>query len=200
MGHIAHLRNQFKSINTLHQTNGYIITLIRSGKKNVISFLRIECSIFVNPWVPFTHFLPSLVEIGLVVLKKKTLNFISVFSLFLYDLPLGKGSAPSFEQFWIPFTLYPGMLCAKFGWNWLSGSGEEIFLILSIYFSYFLIKSPWKRAWPFIWTNLIIPITQGCFLPSLVEIVPAVLKKIFKVCQCIFAISLLSPLGKGHGP
>ena len=125
MGHIAHLRNQFKSINTLHQTNGYIITLIRSGKKNVISFLRIECSIFVNPWVPFTHFLPSLVEIGLVVLKKKTLNFISVFSLFLYDLPLGKGSAPSFEQFWIPFTLYPGMLCAKFGWNCHSGSGEE---------------------------------------------------------------------------
>ena len=158
MGHIAHLRNQFKSINTLHQTNGYIITLIRSGKKNVISFLRIECSIFVNPWVPFTHFLPSLVEIGLVVLKKKTLNFISVFSLFLYDLPLGKGSAPSFEQFWIPFTLYPGMLCAKFGWNWPSGSGGQDFKILSMYFRSFVIISPWKRARPFIW----IAITQKC--------------------------------------
>ena len=29
---------------------------------------------------------------------------------------------------------------------------------------------------------------------------PMVLKKIFIVCQCIFAISLLSPLGKGQGP
>ena len=23
--------------------------------------------------------------------------------------------------------LHPGMLCTKFGWNWLSGSGEEDF-------------------------------------------------------------------------
>ena len=46
------------------------------------------------------------------------------------------------------------MLCAKFGWNWISGSAEEDFLILSMYFLYFVIISPWKRAWPFIWTNL----------------------------------------------
>ena len=38
-------------------------------------------------------------------------------------------------------------------------------------------------------------------VPSLVEIGPVVLeKKIFKFCQCIFAISLFSPLQKGHGP
>ena len=38
-------------------------------------------------------------------------------------------------------------------------------------------------------------------MPSLVEIDPVVLKKkIFKVGQCIFAISLLFPLGKGPGP
>ena len=48
----------------------------------------------------------------------------------------------------------------------------------------------------FIWI-----LTQGCFVPSLVEIGSVVLeKKIFKFCQCIFAISLLSPLGKGQGP
>ena len=46
------------------------------------------------------------------------------------------------------------MLCAKFGWNWLSGSGEEDFLMSSIYFCYFVIISPWKRVGPFIWTNL----------------------------------------------
>ena len=46
------------------------------------------------------------------------------------------------------------MLCAKFGWNWLSGSAEEDFLISSMYFRYFWIISPWKRAGPFICTNL----------------------------------------------
>ena len=46
------------------------------------------------------------------------------------------------------------MLCAKFGWNWLSGSGEEDFLIWSMYFHYFVIISPRKRAGPIIWTNL----------------------------------------------
>ena len=42
--------------------------------------------------------------------------------------------------------LFPGMLCAKFGWNWLSGSGEEDFLISSMYHRYFVIIFPWKRA------------------------------------------------------
>ena len=50
--------------------------------------------------------------------------------------------------------LHPRMLCVKFGWNWLCGSGEEDFLISSMYFHYFVIISPWKRAGPFIWTNL----------------------------------------------
>ena len=48
--------------------------------------------------------------------------------------------------------LDPRMLCAKFGWNWPSGSGEEDFLISSMYFCYFKIISPWKRVGPFIWT------------------------------------------------
>ena len=51
-------------------------------------------------------------------------------------------------------SLYSRMLCAKFGSNWPSGSGEEDFLILSMYFRYFVIISPWKRAGPVIWTNL----------------------------------------------
>ena len=51
--------------------------------------------------------------------------------------------------------LHPRMLCAKFSWNWLSGPGEKDFIILSMYFHYFVIISPWKRAGFFIWTNLI---------------------------------------------
>ena len=50
---------------------------------------------------------------------------------------------------------HPKMLCVKFGWNWLSGSGEEDFFFISpMYFCYFIILFPWKRAGPFIWTNL----------------------------------------------
>ena len=43
-----------------------------------------------------------------------------------------------------------------------------------------------------------IPFTQGCIVPSLVEIGPMVMeKKIFKFRQYIFDISELSSLGKG---
>ena len=42
----------------------------------------------------------------------------------------------------------------KFGWNWRGGSGEEDFLILSMYFRYFVIISSKKKMGPFIWSNL----------------------------------------------
>ena len=121
--------------------------------------------------------------------------------------------------------LYPRMHCAKFGWNWPSGSGER-FSILSMNLCFFVIISPWKylkkiespapkdafcnvwlklakgfwrrrffnfvnvfllfhnyfprkRAEPFIWTTWI-PCTQGCFVPSLLEIGPVVLEKKMK--------------------
>ena len=51
--------------------------------------------------------------------------------------------------------LHQTMLCAKFCWNWPCGSGEEdFFLISTMYFRYFVIIFPWKRAGPFIWKNL----------------------------------------------
>ena len=49
-------------------------------------------------------------------------NFVNVFSLFCYYLPL---------EYELPFiwtnltTHHPRMIYAKFGWNWFSGSGEE---------------------------------------------------------------------------
>ena len=57
------------------------------------------------------------------------------------------------------------MLCAKFGWNWLSGSGEEYFKFHGLYFHYFVIIFPWKRAGPS-FEQTWIPYTQGCFVPS----------------------------------
>ena len=43
MDHSAHLRKQFKTINTYD----YIITMIKTIKKNIINFLRIEW-FFIN--------------------------------------------------------------------------------------------------------------------------------------------------------
>ena len=44
--------------------------------------------------------------------------------------------------------------CAKIDSNWVSVSGEEDFLISSMYFRCFEIISPWKRVVSLIWTNL----------------------------------------------
>ena len=76
-----------------------------------------------------------------------------------------------FENWMVPIwtnfnLLHLKMFCAKFGWNWLSDSGKDVY-ISSIHF---LIISPCKRERCFIWTLLKIPFIQGCFMPK-VEIV-----------------------------
>ena len=80
-----------------------------------------------------------------------------------------KRVGPSFEQSWIPFTqgcFVPSLV--EIGSVILE---KKLFLILSMYFRYFVIISPWERVGPFIWTNLI-PFNQWCIVPSLVEIDP----------------------------
>ena len=93
-------------------------------------------------------FVSGSVEICSVALEKKMfLNFVNVFSLICYYLPLEKDGTPYLNK----------------------------------------LESQ-------------IPFTQRCFVPSLVENSHVVLeRKIFKACLCIFAISSLSPLGKGRG-
>ena len=84
--------------------------------------------------------------------------------------------------------LHPRMLCAKFGWNWLRGSEEEDFLISSMYFHYFVIISPWKRAGPIIWTNLN-PLHPRMLCAKFVEIGPVVLgKRIFYIFVNVFSL------------
>ena len=74
MGHIAHLRKHFKSINTFD----YIITLIKRKKKSLLSLWEfigssawefIGSSLNEETWIPFTQvcFVPRLFEIGSVV-------------------------------------------------------------------------------------------------------------------------------------
>ena len=41
---------------------------------------------------------------------------------------------------------------------------------------------------------------DGFFRPSLAKIGHAILQKTFESGQCVFTISLLSPIEEGHGP
>ena len=120
MGHIAHLRKQFKSINTYD----YIITLFkRSKKNNIINFMTINGSLLEQTWILFNLgcFVPSLVEIA----SASGEDFLISSMYFRYIcnyLPLEKCG----DFIWINLNpLQPRMDCVKFGWNWTSGSGED---------------------------------------------------------------------------
>ena len=70
MGHIAHLRKQFKSM----KTYDYIIVLIKRRKNPISTLWEFNGSSFEQTWILFTQgcFVPSLVEMGPVVLEKKS--------------------------------------------------------------------------------------------------------------------------------
>ena len=119
MGHIAHLRKQFKSINTYD----YIITLIkRKEKKTYLSLWGFIGSSFEETLIPFIQgsFLPSLVEIGSVVLEKKIFKFHHVFSLSHNYFPLEKVEAFHLNKLESPLPM--DVLCqvlSKFAqWFW----------------------------------------------------------------------------------
>ena len=106
-------------------------------------------------------------------------NFVDVFWLFRNYSPW-KRAVPFIWRKLNPFP--PRMLWAKFGWNWFWRKG--FFFISAMYFRYFVFISLWKRAGPFLWTNLN-PFTQGCFVPSLVEIGSVFLEEkieMWKIC------------------
>ena len=149
MGHIAHLRNQFKNI---WEDLWFYYNIYKERKNLFISFLRIEWSLFGKPWVSMTK--DALCQVWLKLAtwfrRRRLLNFINVFSLFRNYLPMENSMVFICTNL---NPLHPRMLCAMFGWNWLSGSGEEEYLIYSMHFRVFVIISPWKRVWPFIWIN-----------------------------------------------
>ena len=80
--------------------------------------------IFEQTWILITQNAVCQVwlKLALWFLRGRFLRFVNVFSIFPYDLPLEKGVALP----WTNLNLHhPRLLCAKFGWNWPSGSGEE---------------------------------------------------------------------------
>ena len=70
--------------------------------------------------------MPSLVKNVPVVLEKKTLK---VFNNVIFYFPIISPLARAWSFVWTNLiSLHPMMFCAKSGWNWPSGSGEEYFL------------------------------------------------------------------------
>ena len=66
--------------------------------------------------------------------------FSSMYFRYFVIISLWKKAGPFFWTNMNP--LHPRMLCAKFGWNWPSGSGEEDFLSFVNLFSLFLSYLP----------------------------------------------------------
>ena len=84
-------------------------------------------SSFEQTWIPFTQgcFVLRLVEIGPVVLEKNILKFRKVYFHYIVIISPWQRAGPFIWTNLNP--LPPRMLCAKFWWNWLSGSREGDF-------------------------------------------------------------------------
>lgn len=106
------------------------------------------------------------------VLGVRALNFINILPLFYYHFSLKKKNKQFFKfhqciffhntsrlnrawsSFWTNLNfLYPKIHCFKSSLNWSIDSQEDIW-ISAMYFCDFIMISSWKRAWPFVWTNL----------------------------------------------
>ena len=119
MGHIAHLKNQFK-INTFSLRYDYIKTLIFKFCQWIFAISLLSPlgkghgPSFKKTWIPFTqwYFVLWLVEIGPVVLEK-IFKFCQCIFAILKLSPLRKRHVLSFEK-----NLnchHPRLFCAKFG-------------------------------------------------------------------------------------
>ena len=109
---------------------------------------------FCKVWLKLEQFL--VLEEKILKIRQCLFN-MSVLSSF------GKGCWPIFEQICIYFCFK----CLKlFQWFW---RGIPIFKSQSLFVA---IVSPWKRAWPFIWTNLCrIIFVQGDWLKLIKPVV-----------------------------
>ena len=161
MCHIAHVRNQFKSINTFAQSYE-IFYNISQGKKNPnVFFGRIKCSLFVKSWFPFT---PSILQIWIPTTQKICQFLLKLAQWFWRrrrkykkSTATTKTTTTDNEQIVIRIahfiysnlnTLHQRMLYAKFRWNWPSGSGEEGFFNFVNVFSRFR-KCPHEEGFLF---------------------------------------------------
>ena len=169
MGHNSHLRKLLENENRLT----HIIIMMLIKRKNPHYLLNENWMVLhLNKLKsPSPKDVPWQVWLKLVqwFLRRRIFKISSMyFLLFRNNLFSEKGWALHLNR--LESTSLKDALCQV----WLKlvqwFLRRRFFLISSMYFCYFLIISPWKRAGLFIWTNLK-PLHQECFVPSLVEIV-----------------------------
>ena len=94
-------------------------------------------------------------KLALCFLRRRFLHFVNALSLFCNYLPLKEGGPFIWTHL---ISLHLRMLVpslVEIGPAVLEKKMKMWFFILSIYFRCFVIILDWKRAWPFLWTNLI---------------------------------------------
>ena len=89
MGHIAHLRKQFKSLNKYD----YIITLIQKIKKKLYENLLVLHINKLESPSPKDALCQVWLKLAQWFWRRRFFNFINVFSLFHNYLPLERGGA-----------------------------------------------------------------------------------------------------------
>ena len=93
---------------------------------NSCFFASSQCPLFEQTCISFIRrwIVPSLIKIGSMVQEKNIFKFCQwIFAISKY-LPWRRAG----PFIWTNLNpLHPRMLCAKFSWNWLCGSGEEYF-------------------------------------------------------------------------
>ena len=168
MGHIANMRNQFKSMNAFERSYDNIYYIIGPVvQEKILKFC--DCT-FCNFVI-----IANVERCGLSIwINLNPFYRRILFAKYGWNWPSGSGEedfynlSTYFRNFaiispwkkegafiWINLNpLNPRILYAKFGWNWSSGSGEEDFFNLSTYFRNFAIISSLKKEGPFIWMNL----------------------------------------------
>ena len=143
MGHIAHLRKQFKSFNKYD----YIITLIKRRKKKLyVKFLVLHLKKFESP-SPKDALCQVWIKLAQYFWRRGFFNFVNVFQLFLNYILLEKGGPLHLNKLESPSpkdALYQ---------DWLKLAQQfcrRRFLNFVNVYSLFRNYLPWKRAGPFI--------------------------------------------------
>ena len=144
MGHIAHMRKQFESINTYD----YIITLNKRRQKNPLTLREYVGSSFEETWIPFTQgcFVSRLFEIANWLSGSGEEDFLISSMDFCYFVIISPSKRAGLFIWRNLNPLHSRMHCVKFGWNWPSGSGEEDFKIPSMYFQLFNNYLPLEKG------------------------------------------------------
>ena len=148
----------------------FIIKWLGEEKTHYFSFLRIQWSLFIKHWVPFTQgcVVPRLVENCPVVLKRKIFKLGKSISTIMFLSSLGKVHCPLLK------SPSPKNALWKFDWNWFCKRRFVMFQHCIFIFS--LLSSLGKDHDPLFEQSLIHTI-QGSFVQSLVEICQVVLQK-----------------------